>query len=105
MTTYTIYLGSAPIACVEGTECAYAVYRKTTEIAEILGKSASLVWDDSGEEVASYGEEEEPLTELSDEEYDEYFRLSDEDLEEAVQEMGLDECGFDPYAGCYTFDC
>lgn len=37
-------------------------------------------------------EEEEPLEGLSDEEYDEY-------LDEA------DECGFDPYEGCYTFDC
>ena len=61
-------------------------------LPEMLGKTAALVWDESGEEVASYGEEEEPLTELSDEEYDEYF-------DEA------DECGFDPYEGCYTFDC
>lgn len=50
-------------------------------------------------------DDDEPLEGLSDEEYDEYFRISEEDLEEAVQEMGLDECGFDPYAGCYTFDC
>lgn len=94
MNTYTIYLGSTPIASIAGTECAYAVYHKTVEIAEILGKSASLVWDDSGEEVASYGEDDddEPLTELTDEEYDEY-------LDEA------DETGFDPYEGCYTFDC
>lgn len=91
MNTYTIFLGSTPIACVEGTECAYAVYRKTVEIAEILGKSASLVWDDSGEEVASYGDEE-PLEELTNEEYDEY-------LDEA------DETDFDPYDGCYTYDC
>jgi hypothetical protein len=92
MTTYTIYLGNAPIESVAGTEFAYAVYRKTVELAEMLGKTAALVWDETGEEVASYGEEEEPLTELSDEEYDEYFD-------------DVDETGFDPYEGCYTFDC
>jgi hypothetical protein len=92
MTTYTIYLGSAPIACVAGTEFAYAVYRKTVELAEMLGKTAALVWDESGEEVASYGDEEEPLTEFTDEEYDEYFD-------------DVDETGFDPYEGCYTGDC
>lgn len=35
---------------------------------------------------------EEPLNGLTDEEYEEY-------LDEA------DECGFDPYEGCYTYDC
>jgi hypothetical protein len=79
MTTYTIYLDSTPIACVNGAECAYTVYRKTVEIAEMLGKSARLVNDDSGEEVASYEE-------------DDY-------------EDDVDECGFDPYEGCYTYDC
>jgi len=33
-----------------------------------------------------------PIEELSDEEYEEYW-------DEA------DECGFDPYMGCYTGDC
>ena len=37
-------------------------------------------------------DDEESLEGLSDEEYDEY-------LDEA------DEAGFDPYEGCYTFDC
>ena len=92
MITYTIYLGSTPIASVAGFEIAYAVYRKAVELAEMLGKTAALVWDETGEEVASYGEEEEPLTELSDEEYDEYFD-------------DVDETGFDPYMGCYTGDC
>lgn len=59
MTTYTIYLGSAPIATVSGTEFAYAVYAKTVALAELLNKTASLVWDETGEEVASFGDEEE----------------------------------------------
>lgn len=37
-------------------------------------------------------DDEEPLNGLTDEEYEEY-------LDEA------DECGFDPYEGCYTYDC
>ena len=57
-----------------------------TELAEELYQQCLTLgcedWD----------EEEEPLTELSDEEYDEY-------LDEG------DEVGFDPYEGCYTFDC
>lgn len=57
-TTYTIYLGATPIACVSGTEYAYEVYKKTKPLAQTLGKSACLVWDATGEEVASYDPEE-----------------------------------------------
>lgn len=56
--TYTIYLDSTPIATVSGTEFAYAVYAKTASLAELLGTSASLVWDETGEEVASFSDEE-----------------------------------------------
>ena len=54
MTTYTIYLGAHPIACVSGTEYAYEVYRKTAELAEVLGETASLCLDDTGEEIAVF---------------------------------------------------
>ena len=83
MNTYTIYLNAKPIACVCGTEYAYEVYTKACDLAELLGYSASLVWDDTAEEVASYDPEDEW-----------------EDCEPDV-----DECGFDPYEGCYTYDC
>ena len=43
MNTYTIYLGTAPITCVSGTEFAYEAYRKTYELAEFIGKPACLV--------------------------------------------------------------
>lgn len=81
MNAYIVYLGIKKIATIEGTECAYAVYRKTAEIAEILGQSASLVWSASGEVIASTDEEEDDFSD------------------------DVDECGFDPYEGCYTFDC
>ena len=58
MNTYTIYLGATPIACVAGTEACYACYEAAKTIAEMTGKTASLVWDDTGEEVASYDPEE-----------------------------------------------
>jgi hypothetical protein len=81
MNAYIICFGNNAIATVEGTECAYAVYRKTAEIAEMLGQSASLVWSASGEVVASTDEEEDDFSD------------------------DVDESGFDPYEGCYTFDC
>ena len=52
--TYTIYLGAAPLECVSGVEYAYAVYAKTVELAELLGKGACLVWDATGEIVADH---------------------------------------------------
>ena len=52
--TYTIYLGTNPVATVSGTEYAYEVYSKTKDLAELLNKEASLVWDATGEEVAYF---------------------------------------------------
>lgn len=54
MNTYTIYLGVKAVATVSGTEYAYEVYDKTKDLAELLGSVASLVWDETGEEVAHF---------------------------------------------------
>lgn len=89
MTTYTIYLGATPIATTDGTEYAYAVWRKTKELAELIDTTASLVWDDTGEEVESYEPDQLEFVEEEDEYFDEC------DLED----------GFNPYLGCYDFDC
>ena len=122
MNTYTIYLGCNPIACVGDTERAYACYEAAMTIAEMTSRTASLVWDETGEEVASFDpdefEEEDNtnsclhcpwcwIAEGEDyprchfegavapcEEEDDYYE-DDDDL----------ECGFDPYCGCYTDDC
>lgn len=82
MTTYTIYIGSTPIACVSGTDAAYDCYDAAKTIAAYSDRTASLVWDETGEEVAFFDPEEvdEPA-----------------DID--------DDCGFDPYEGCYTYDC
>ena len=58
MNTYTIYLGATPIACVSGTEFAYMVYLKTYALAELLGKFACIVWDETGEIIEDYDPEE-----------------------------------------------
>ena len=93
MTTYTIYLGATPIATTDGTEYTYAVWRKTVELAELIGAGAALVWDETGEEVEGYNPEELEYTEPDeDEDFDGFVDYSD-------------ESGFDPYMGCYTGDC
>ena len=61
MSTYTIYLGTNPVATVNGTEYAYEVYSKTRELAELLGSVASLVWDETSEEVAYFDPDCEEL--------------------------------------------
>ena len=81
-TTYTIYLGAAPIACVDGCEAAYVCYEAAKTIAEMVGKDACLVWDETGEIVADTC-----------------------DWDDDGYEPDVDECGFDPYCGCYTGDC
>lgn len=58
MNSYTIYLGVKPLAQVVGTEYAYEVYKKTCELADLLGKEVCLVWNGTGEVVADYNPEE-----------------------------------------------
>ena len=81
---YYIYIENRMVAEVEGNEFAWEAYHKTCELADMLGEIASLVDGETGE-----------VLESSDD-WDDY----DEDYEPDV-----DECGFDPYEGCYTYDC
>lgn len=53
MSTYTIYLGTNPVATVKGA-LAYEVYAKTRDLVKLIGGKASLVWDETGEEVACF---------------------------------------------------
>ena len=87
MTTYTIYLGAKPIACVD-SEGAYPCFEAAKTLAEFTGKDATLVWDANGEEVAYYTPENPEAGGEPD-----------------WGEPDVDECGFDPYMGCYTDDC
>lgn len=87
MNTYTIYLGAHPIACVSDTERAYACFKAAKTIAEMTSRTAFLVWDENGEEVAFF----------------------DPENPEESGEPDWDDCdyevGYDPYCGCYTDDC
>ena len=85
MNTYTIYLGATPIASVADTDAAYACYEAAKTIGKYADRSVSIVWDETGEEVA-YSDPSE-----------EYFEDEPADID--------DDCGFDPYLGCYTDDC
>lgn len=85
MNTYTIYLGATPIASVADTDAAYACYEAAKTIGKYADRSVSLVWDETGEEVA-YSDPS-----------GEYFDDEPADID--------DDCGFDPYLGCYTDDC
>ena len=86
MNTYTVYLGTTPIACVTA-EGAYPCFEAAKTIAEFTGKEASLVWNENGEEVAFF--DPENPEESGEPDWDGYD----------------DDCGFDPYEGCYTYDC
>ena len=77
---YYIYIENRMVAEVEGSEFAWEVYRKTDELAEMLGQIANLVDGETGEVIES------------SDYWDDY-------------EPDADECGFDPYEGCYTYDC
>ena len=87
MNTYTIYLGAHPIATIDGGEAAYVCFEAAKTIAEMTGRTALLVWDDTGEEVAEFDPNQ---LEAEVEDWD---------------EPDVDETGFDPYEGCYTWDC
>lgn len=126
MNTYTIYLGAHPIACVSDTEQAYACFKAAMTIAEMTSRTASLVWDETGEEVASYDPED------ADEGFEAacsceamncgyWWQDADEDYPRCHFEGDVapceyeddyyedDDCdyevGYDPYMGCYTDDC
>ena len=78
---YFIYIENRMIAEVEGDEFAWGAYRKTCELADLLGETASLVDGETGE-VSQYSDDwdDEPA-----------------DIDNDV--------GFDPYMGCFTDDC
>ena len=81
--TYTLFIDSNLITSVDGTEFAYEAWAKVRELAELLGVRASMVANEDLEVVAEYDPED--------------FGDEPDDID--------DDCGFDPYEGCYTWDC
>ena len=80
---YFIYIENRMIAEVEGDEFAWEVYRKTCELADLLGETASLVDGETGEVIES------------SDDWDKDYEPADIDS----------DMGFDPYMGCFTDDC
>ena len=78
-----IYIENRMVAEVEGYGFAWEVYRKTSELADLLGEVAYLVDGKTGEVIQS-----------SDE--------WDDDCEPADIDSDM---GFDPYMGCFSDDC
>ena len=83
---YYIYIENRMVAEVENTESAYDIYRKTCELADLLGEIAHLVDGETGEVIES------------SDDWDDY----DEDYEPADIDSDM---GFDPYMGCFSDDC
>lgn len=83
---YYIYIENRMVAEVKGAEIAWEVYRKTCELADLLGEVANLVDGETGE-----------IIESSDD-WDDY----DKDYESADIDSDM---GFDPYMGCFSDDC
>lgn len=83
---YYIYIENRMIAEVEDSGAAWtarAIYHKTCELADLLGKTANLVDGETGE-----------VLESSD------------DYSEDCEPADIDsDMGFDPYMGCFSDDC
>lgn len=73
---------------VRGTEAAYAAYRAACDFIDALGATddsyVDLWWTETGEVIESYPE----------------WDGDEGDADDADLEVG-----FDPYEGCYTWDC
>ena len=81
---YHIYIENRMVAEVEGIDFAWEAYRKTCELADLLGEIANLVDGETGEVIQSS---------------DGWSGFEPEDCPPDY------EMGFDPYEGCYTYDC
>lgn len=92
--------GSCAEFPVSGTEAAWEAYRKAYDLCELVNGACDLVDADTGEVIECDGYEcDEDFwiesTEVVDDNDDDRYYEEDWDI----------ECGFDPYEGCYTYDC
>ena len=78
---YYIYIENRMVAEVKGCEIAWEVYRKTCELADLLGEIANLVDGETGEVIESSDNWED-------------YEPADIDSDR----------GFDPYMGCFSDD-
>lgn len=87
MANFYIVINGKIIATVGGVEAAWNAYFSAGVFCDAIGATCDLVDAETCEVIDSCGYDDEP----------------EEDVEDFVEE-NLEE-GFDPYEGCYTFDC
>ena len=86
--TYIISINAEHNFEITGDEAAYEVYTKACEFAETIGARVDFLDAETGEVLASFGDDE-------DYEPDDDYEPGDIDS----------DFGYDPYCGCYTYDC
>jgi hypothetical protein len=86
--TYSIFIGDKYIATTEAGDATFACFEAAKTIAEYTNQIATLVDNTNGMIIASSNDEDDDL-----------------DLDEEWGDGGNLEAGFDPYEGCYTYDC
>ena len=84
---FYIYINGNSIGEVSGYEAAWDAYRKAIALCALTDARCDLVDGETGEAIDTF-------------DYEIYEDELDEDYE-----PDYFECGFDPYEGCYTYDC
>lgn len=89
MSNFSIAINGKVVTTISGVSAAWDAYFSAGVFCDAIGATCDLIDAETGEVIDSCGYDEEP----------EYINEDLEDFEEDLEE------GFDPYEGCYTFDC
>lgn len=83
---------------INGTEAAYELWNQACNFAKAVGaEHCDLWWGETGEVVVGLDDEDE-----DDNGFDEELFNDNAPIEWNDEEL---ECGFNPYEGCYDWDC
>lgn len=88
--TYSIFIGDRYIATTEAGDATFACFEAAKTIAEYTKQIATLV-DNTNGIIIAYSNDNDDDDDL--------------DLDEEWGDDGNLEAGFDPYEGCYAYDC
>ena len=83
MANFWIYINGNVIGEIHGYEAAWDAYHKAVALCESVDAGCDIVNAETGEVIESFS----------------YCSDDDDVLED------IDDMGFDPYEGCYTYDC
>ena len=79
--------GWVEIAKVSGCEAAYEAYTSACKLAELIGADCALI-DTTTDEICAM-----------------FTDIPEESEDEDDYEDDYSECGYNPYMGCYDYDC